>query len=340
MNMSKWPAKGRSSLPLLFLFVCFAASLVLLGCLSVSFRVDGMTWRNWLPGAGAEGITSAYYTVWHVRAPRAGLSVLLGSALAVAGCLLQAVTRNPLADTEIMGINQGASCFAVLAIMMFGGTDSSSVIWVAALCGAGVCGLMVHGLARHNRGGPQLVLAGVAISAFAGSLTTGTILLYETQLTEIMYWMAGKLSGATWSDDQLILFLDGPAIIVSLLLSRSLNVLVQGDEVAASLGIHVTRIRSLLGFLVIVLAGSAVAVAGPIGFIGLIVPHMARRLGGTNHFIVLPLAALLGANLLTAADFAAQWITYPAEIPVGIVTAFLGVPFFLYLLRRKGGMRS
>ncbi|RJE90841.1 iron ABC transporter permease [Paenibacillus sp. 1011MAR3C5] len=221
------------------------------------------------------------------------------------------------------------------------GGNSADIILVAALCGAAVSGILIYFFSRFSGSDPsRLVLAGVAISAFMGAMTTGIILLFETQLTEILYWMAGKLSGAEWRDNYLVWLLGVPVILAAFLLANTLNVLMQGEEIASGLGVHVRRIRGLLGLLVIVLTGSAVAVAGPIGFIGLIVPHMARRLGGISYRSMIPLSALLGALLLSSADFVAQWLFYPADIPVGIITAILGVPFFLYLLRRREGGRT
>ncbi|MNP48335.1 putative siderophore transport system permease protein YfiZ precursor [compost metagenome] len=149
--------------------------------------------------------------------------------------------------------------------------------------------------------------------------------------------MAGKLSGASWEDIRFILIPVLLALGIAFALSRRMNVLVLGEETAQGLGMNTARIRRLLSVLVVVLAGSAVAVAGPIGFIGLMVPHMARRLVGHDYRVLLPFSALLGANLLVLADFASQWITYPADIPVGIITALLGTPFFVYLLRSKKG---
>ncbi|RJX41205.1 iron ABC transporter permease [Paenibacillus pinisoli] len=338
--------KGRrglhSAASLRLLFAILALLLVGVACLTVTFKVNGFAWKPLLfPSAESQDVLLSY-TVWHIRMPRLLLAVSLGGTLAIAGCLLQAVTRNFLADPEIMGLNQGASCFAVIALMVFGGVNSADVILAAALCGAAASGVLIYFFSRFSGSDPsRLVLAGVAISAFMGALTTGIILLFETQLTEILYWMAGKLSGAEWRDNYLVWVLGVPAIIIAFLLSNTLNVLMQGEEIASGLGVHVKRIRGILGLLIIVLTGSAVAVAGPIGFIGLIVPHMAGRLGGVSYRVVIPLSALMGALLLAAADFAAQWLFYPADIPVGILTAILGVPFFLYLLRRsREGGRS
>jgi len=332
--------QGRLTGSLWLVFATLIVLLVVVACLTVSYRVSGLSWGPLFFPSDSSADVLLNYTVWQIRFPRLLLAITLGAALAVAGCLLQAMTRNYLSDPEIMGMNQGASCFAVIALLVFGGANSSSVILLAALCGAGVSGILIYWFARYS-GSDQsrLVLAGVAISAFMGASTTGIILLFETQLTEILYWMAGKLSGATWSDNYLVWLLDIPAVLIAYLLANTLNVMAQGEEIASGLGVNVRRIRGVLGLLVMVLTGSAVAVAGPIGFVGLIVPHMARRIAGMNHRIIIPLSALLGAVLLSSADFAAQWLSYPADIPVGIITAVIGVPFFLYLLRRNKGGR-
>lgn len=328
---------ARSALPLWLVFSILGVILIVIAIVTLSYRLKGLDVTTLFSNANSEVMT---YTLWSVRAPRLLLSIILGAGLAIAGVLLQTMTRNPLSDPEILGINQGASCFAVIAIIGFGGKDSSTVILFAALCGAGAIGLLISLLSRFSGNDTsRLMLAGVAISAFMGAATTGIILLYETQLIEILYWMAGKLTGVTWADNKLVWLLDVPALIVAFLMARTLNVLGQGEEMASGLGVNVPRARQLIGVLIVLLTGSAVAVAGPIGFIGLMVPHMAKRLGGLNHKVLLPLSAIMGAVLLSAADFVAQWLTYPADLPVGIITAFMGVPFFLYLLsrQREGG---
>ncbi|ANS76787.1 iron-siderophore ABC transporter permease [Paenibacillus yonginensis] len=343
----KYTARSKSRLwnSPLSMFMIMGLLLLAVAALSLTYRVSGLAWRPlFFPSGSSEDVLLGY-TIWQVRLPRLLLAVSLGAVLAVAGCLLQVMTRNKLADPEIMGFNQGASFLAAVSLLFAGGADSTGIVLPAALIGAGICGLLVlliSGYSNKYSGSDpsRLVLAGVAISAFMGSLTTGTILLFETQLNEILYWMAGKLSGAAWRDNYLVWLLDIPVAAGAYLLAGRMNVLEQGDEVASGLGIHVERTRMLLGFLVIVLSGSAVAVAGPIGFVGLMVPHMARRMGGVNHRVLLPLSAVMGALLLSLADFAAQWVDYPSDIPVGIITALLGVPFFLYLLRRRKGGRA
>jgi len=319
---------------LILVFVVPLVAIALISGLSMTFKVEGVTIGNLLQAD--DPLT--HYTLWHIRAPRLALAFVLGAALATAGCLLQALTRNSLADPEIIGINQGASCFAVLAIMLFGERQSSTVLLSGAFVGAAVVAVMLFTISRYGGRNPsRFLLAGVALGAFMGSLTTSMILFQETQLSEVLYWMAGKLSGADWLDNQLAWFFGVPAIVIALLLANTINVLLQGEEIAQGLGVNITRMQRVIGLVIVLITGGAVAVAGPIGFIGLMVPHITKRVVGNNHRVVVPLAALIGAGLLAAADLTAQWLFYPSEIPVGIITAFLGVPFFLYLLRRNGG---
>lgn len=278
------------------------------------------------------------YTIWHVRVPRALLGAILGAALAIAGCLMQAITRNNLADPEIMGINQGASLLVVTSLLFLGSKDVTWLILVAAFLGAIMGGSVIYGLAFTGEYTPtRLVLAGIAISLFFGSITTGFIVLFESDLMEILYWMAGKLSGANWLDIRIALAAIVPVVVVSVLLANQFNILSLGEEMARGLGMNVGRIRQVSAILVVILVGSSVALAGPIGYVGLIVPHMARSIVGGNYRAVIPLSALMGALLLVVADCCGQWILYPTELPVGIITALLGTPFFIYLMRRQKG---
>ncbi|MBJ8027401.1 iron ABC transporter permease [Bacillus cereus group sp. N21] len=321
-----------------FKFILFFLLLIVIASISILFRVKGLTLSNLYEVFSADTKNLIYYTVWNVRVPRVLLAILIGAALAVAGCLLQGITRNPLSDPEIMGVNQGASCFVVLALLIFGDKDASFVILIAAFLGAAVGSSVIYSLAFRGEYTPsRLVLAGIAVSFFLGSVTTGSILLYETQLNEILYWMAGKLSGANWLDIKLIMITAGPVIIMTFLLANQLNILSLGEETARGLGINVLRIRRIFALIIVLLVGSGVAVAGPIGFVGLMVPHIARKIVGEDYRIIIPFSALLGANLLVFADFVAQRVAYPADTPVGVITALLGTPFFVYLMRRKRG---
>jgi len=278
------------------------------------------------------------YKIWDVRMPRVLVGACIGAALAVAGCLLQGITRNPLSDPEIMGVNQGASLFVVAALLLMGDENVSTLIVIAAFLGAAFGGSVIYAL---SFGGAftttRLVLAGIAISMFFGSLTTGLILLYETTLLDILYWMAGKLSGAAWEDVQLASYVLVPAMLVAGAFANQFNILSLGEEVARGLGQNIVRTRRIAGLLIVALVGGSVALAGPIGFVGLMVPHMARALVGGDYRLVLPLSVLMGATLLVLADLGGQFVLYPTETPVGIITALLGTPFFLYLMRRGKG---
>lgn len=278
------------------------------------------------------------YKIWNVRLPRVLLAVLVGAALAVAGSLLQGVTRNPLSDPEIMGINQGASLFVVVGLLLIGQEDVSTLVLFTAFLGAAVGGSVVYTLSFQGEfTATRLVLAGIAVSLFFGSVTTGLVLLNETSLLDILYWMAGKLSGAMWEDVRIALYVLVPACLLAVVFANQFNILSLGEEVARGLGQNITRIRQGAGMLIVLLVGGAVALCGPIGFVGLMVPHMARTLVGGDYRWVIPVAVVMGALLLVIADLVGQFVLYPSETPVGIITALLGTPFFLYLMRRRKG---
>ncbi|MFC7372789.1 FecCD family ABC transporter permease [Fictibacillus iocasae] len=318
-------------------FLLLFLLLAIVSTLSLIFHVKGLSWENWRALFDGSNETLSY-TVWDVRLPRVLLGIILGAGLAVGGCLLQAVTQNPLSDPEIMGVNQGASLFVASSLLFFNTDNMAAVILAAAFAGAFLGGSLIFALAFSGTySASRLVLAGISVSFFLGSLTTGLIVLFETELTEILYWMAGKLSGAGWQDIRISGIIMGAAITSALFLSKSLNILSLGEDTARGLGISVTRTRRLSALLVVIITGCAVAAAGPIGFIGLIIPHIARKVVGADYKIVLPFSALAGAVLLTGADLAGQLLSYPSETPVGIITALLGAPFFLYLLRKKKG---
>lgn len=319
-----------------YLFVGLFVLVIVLGVIGTFAGVKGLGWSNWSDLLNREESNLLAYKVWGVRLPRVVLAIILGAGLAVAGCLLQGTTRNALADPEIIGINQGASFFVVLSLVLFGLEDVSVTILIAGFIGAAVGGSLVFILSqRGGYTGTRLLLAGVSIALFMGSLTTGFLILNEDNLSEILYWMAGKLSGATWIDVKLSLFCVVPGTLIGLLFAKSFNIFSLGEDVAMGLGQNVARLRKFAFCIIIVIIGGAVALAGPIGFVGLMVPHMVRSLVGTDYRVVFPLSALAGACLLLAADIGGQWVLYPTDTPVGIVTALLGTPFFLYLMRRK-----
>ncbi|TXK77027.1 iron ABC transporter permease [Paenibacillus sp. N3.4] len=321
-----------------YLFVGLFMLVVVLAVVGTFAGVKGLDRSHLMDLLNQDEANLLAYKVWSVRLPRVVLAIILGAGLAVAGCLLQGITRNPLSDPEIIGINQGACFFVVLSLIVFGLKDVSVTILIAGFVGAAVGGSLVFVLSQSGGyTGTRLLLAGVSIALFMGSLTTGFLILHEDNLSEILYWMAGKLSGANWTDVKLSLLCVVPGTLIGLLFAGSFNIFSLGEEVARGLGQNVARLRKIAFGILIVIIGGAVALAGPIGFVGLMVPHMVRSLVGTDYRIVFPLSALAGADLLLAADISGQWVLYPTDTPVGIITALLGTPFFLYLMRRKMG---
>lgn len=269
-----------------------------------------------------------------LRLPRTILTVMVGAALAVAGALMQAITRNALASPEIFGVNAGASLAVASATLLFA-TLSPSMTVYAAFFGALLGGLTVYVFASGRKmTHVKLALAGTAIHFFFSSITQAIVILNE-RATDVLYWLVGSLNGKDWTHVQVA----SPWIIIGLaiafLLSRSFSILSLGESMASSLGERVQLIRLIGGLLVIMLAGSSVAVVGPISFIGLIVPHITRKLVGPDYSRVIPISALLGATLLLYADILSHFIVYPYESPVGIVTALIGASFFLYLVRKE-----
>ncbi|MBI2761744.1 MAG: iron ABC transporter permease [Chloroflexi bacterium] len=282
-------------------------------------------------GDHAEGNRSI---VWNFRLPRVVLAALVGINLGLAGALLQSLTRNPLAEPNLLGISAGGGLAAVLALKLDPATPFTELRWFAFL-GALAGAALVYGLAWRGGVVPlRLLLAGVAVGALFTALTTGILLTSSLTLQSTMAWLAGGLAARSWEHLRAILPFSGAGVVASMLLCRKLDVLALGDEPATGLGLPVQWLRVGLTVVVAVLTGSAVAVSGLIGFVGLIVPHMARALVGPRHSYLLPVSALLGGSLLVSADIVARTIASPRELPIGIVTAVAGAPFFLYLLRR------
>lgn len=268
-----------------------------------------------------------------LRLPRAIIGALVGANLAVAGALMQAITRNSLTSPQVFGVNAGASLFIVTAFALFPSLSSPSLVF-SAFIGAAIGGITVYSFA--SGGGMthvKLALAGMAVHFLLSSLTQG-IIIFSEQAKDVLYWLVGSINGKSWTHVMIILPWSISGLFIALLLSRSISILVLGESTAQGLGQQVNRIRILAGILVIILAGSSVAVAGPIGFVGLIVPHIVRRVLGGDYQRIIPFSALFGAILLVYADILARFIAYPFESPVGIVTAIIGAPFFLYLARK------
>lgn len=283
--------------------------------------------------------TSQATIVNQVRLPRIAVGALAGAALAAAGVTLQGTFRNPLADPSIIGVSVGGSLGAVVAISLGLANSGLWVLPIFAFVGAMGAALLVYVLSLANgKSQPAtLLLAGVAVNAFLGALISA-LLLFTNQFPElqaILSWLIGGLRGLGWAHAGAIA---GPVLVTIALLfafARDLNLMLLGEETAQGLGIDVGRTRFVLLMLAALVTGSAVSIAGPIGFVGLVVPHMLRLIVGPDHRLLLPVSALGGAVFLVATDTIARTIIQPAELQVGIITNLLGAPFFLYLLYRN-----
>ncbi|OOC54145.1 MULTISPECIES: FecCD family ABC transporter permease [Nocardiopsis] len=285
-------------------------------------------------GGSAEGFDQAAVAK---RIPRTLLAVLAGAALGVAGAVMQGVTRNPLADPGILGVNMGASLAVVTGIAYFGLASATSFIWVA-ITGAGLTMVFVYTVGSLGRGGAtplKLALAGAAVSAALASFISAVVLPRNDIADGVRSWQIGGVGGGTFdSITQALPFLTA-GLAVCLLSARALNLLALGDDLAAGLGERVAVARGAAFLGAVVLCGATTAVTGPIGFVGLVVPHMCRLLVGVDHRWLIPFSALGGAALLTAADVVGRVVARPGEIDVGIVTALIGAPFFIHIVRRQ-----
>ncbi|MCM3227317.1 FecCD family ABC transporter permease [Terribacillus saccharophilus] len=270
-----------------------------------------------------------------VRLPRALMTMIIGANLAVSGALMQAVTRNPLASPSVLGLNAGASLIVVFTTVMLPGVTGF------ALAGSGFVGgllaaALIFFMSVVFKGGDQAVkiaLVGIAIQALLSSGTQAILLFNEESTQQILVWLAGTVAGTTWDDIEVMLPFTFIGLIASFLAARRVSVLALGDETSVGLGVSIFTTRILLIAIVIMLAGASVSVVGPIGFVGLIVPHIARYLVGNDYRIVLPYCVLIGAILLTVADISSRFVSFPSETPVGILTALIGTPYFIYLAR-------
>ena len=272
------------------------------------------------------------------RLPRIVISMLVGAGLALSGCIIQGVSRNALADPGLLGINAGAGLAVILFVLFFGSQSYLSVFTLPflALLGGGLAAILIYALAYKREGGLapiRLILTGVAMQAGLSALTTVLVVkLDETQFDFVATWQAGSIWGSNWKF--VLALLPWLLLLIPYVLSKSraLDVLSLGDDIAYGLGASVEKERRRLLVSAVALAASCVAVSGSISFVGLIAPHLARRLVGPRHRILLPVCALAGAVLVSVSDTVARVIAQPFEIPTGIMVAIIGAPYFLYLL--------
>lgn len=272
--------------------------------------------------------------IWNIRMPRTIVGALVGVNLALSGAILQAVMRNPLADPHIIGISSGAGLAGVVIMILFPALEY--LITPVAFIGAMLAAICIYILAWKNGVKPvRIILAGVAVSAFLSAGISGLMIFYSDRVHGALMWMVGGLAARSWPHVGIILPYAIIGLILALASAAYLNILQLGDEMARGLGINVEITRIVLTAIAALLAASAVSVVGLLGFVGLVVPHAARLLIGSDYRYLLPASALLGIAVVTLSDTFARVIFAPIELPVGIIMAFLGAPFFLFLLRRE-----
>jgi len=304
---------------------------------SVVYGLTSITWATaWRAFTQFDG-SNAHIIIIENRVPRALIGAAVGASLAVAGALMQAITRNPLASPSILGVNAGASFVIVIAVTFFSVSSLTTFSWLAFL-GAAFASILVYVLGSLGREGltpMKLTLAGAAMAAMFSSLTQGMLVLNEKALEDVLFWLAGSIEGRSLAMLYSVLPYIGIGLIGALLISTKINTLVIGEDVAKGLGQRTLLVKAGAALFIVFLAGGSVAVAGPIGFIGIVVPHVARFFTGPDYRWVIPYSAILGAILLLSADIAARYVILPLEAPVGVLTAVIGTPFFIYIARRE-----
>ena len=315
------------------------AVVALLGCVLASLAVGSLPipLGEVVAAFTAFDDSDAHVVVTELRVPRTEVGLLAGGALGAAGALMQGVTRNPLAEPGILGISAGAAFAVVLAIFLLGVSSVGAYVWFA-LGGAGLTAVLVHLLGGSGHGGATpvtLALAGAVMAALLVSLTSAVLVLDARTLDEFRFWVVGSIAGRDGGVVVSVAPFIAAGLALALASGRWLNALALGDDVARSLGQRVALARLGAGLGFVLLAGGAVAAAGPVAFVGLAVPHVARALAGADYRWVVPYSIVLGAIVLLASDVLGRVAARPAELEVGIVTAVLGAPFFIWLVRRR-----
>lgn len=275
--------------------------------------------------------------IYTIRLPRSLIAMLVGAALAVAGAIMQGLTRNPLAAPDILGVNAGAA-FAVVVGTFISGSSSLTIYTWYAFAGAAISAIAVYLLGSLGRGGLtpfNLTIAGAALTVFISSITSGILILSQRTLEEIRFWLAGSVAGKDMNLLLQVLPYICIGLILAIALSKQITILSLGEDTARSLGQSTALIKILAAISIILLAGASVAIAGPIGFVGLIVPHTVRFLVGVDYRWILPYSVILGAVIMLIADLCGRLVLQPSELPVGLVMPLIGAPFFIYLIRWK-----
>ena len=316
--------------------IVLAAVLAVVMMLSVGYGVMEMSWIDIIRTLFSGGDCIEFQIIYNLRLPRTLLGALVGAALAVAGVILQAVMRNPLASPGIIGVSSGAGLAAVVALMIF--PTLSGWLIPVAFGGAFITATAVYLLAWKRGVEPvRLLLAGVAVSSLLGAMSTAIMLFNSEKVAGILDFAIGSLSTRSWPQLELVAPYIIAGLAVAVIIAPKLNILGLGDEIAVGLGMNVERMRLCFIALAALLAGAAVSVVGLLGFVGLIAPHIVRMIIGGDSKFLIPGAAIFGAVLVVGSDTAGRVVIAPEELPLGIIMALLGPPFFLWLLRRRAG---
>lgn len=333
--------KHRMAIRNTVIVIGFAALLIISFIISMNTGYTKLSPLDTLRTLFGGGTDKENLILFDFRLPRIVISMMVGAGLALSGCIIQGISKNALADPGLLGINAGAGLMVILYVMLYGAQSFLSIFTLPflALIGAGVTAILIYTLALKKNEGiapMRLILTGVAIQAGISALTTLLVVkLDETKFNFVATWQAGSIWGSNWRF--VLVLLPWLLLLIPYVLykARVLDVLNMGDDVAYSLGASVERERRGLLAASVALAAACVAVSGSISFVGLIAPHLARRLVGPKHVILLPACALTGAVLVSAADTIARVIVQPSEIPTGIMVAIIGAPYFLYLLTKS-----
>ncbi|GGA38392.1 FecCD family ABC transporter permease [Psychrobacillus lasiicapitis] len=310
--------------------------LLLLMCASIVYGYTDTTWRMVLDAFQNNNGSNEHIIIETVRLPRSLIAAAVGGSLAISGVLMQTLTKNPLASPGIFGVNAGAGFAVVLAVTLFSVGNLQAFTWISFL-GATVAVIAVYTISSTGREGltpMKLTLAGAAISAMFASFTQGFLVINEAAFEQVLFWLAGSVEGRKMEILTNVL----PYLIIgwlgSLIISSKMNVFSMGEDVAKGLGLNTGFLKIMVAIIVVLLAGGSVAIAGPIGFIGIVIPHVTRSIVGIDHRWLIPFAGILGAILLLVADIMARYIIMPQEVPVGVMTAIIGTPFFIYIARK------
>jgi iron complex transport system permease protein len=328
------PFRKRRAFTLLFLIV----SIVLVSLYStITGSVKLSLSEVW---DGIMNVDETFHTiVWDLRLPRIIVGLIVGMCLAVSGTIMQGVMKNPLADPGIIGVSAGAALMAVIIMVLF--PQYILLLPIAAFIGGLITALLIYGLAwQGGSSTSRIILVGVAVNSVIGACMSAIMLLFSDRVQAVLPWMAGGISGVTWDQVKLLSIYGIPAILMSLFAIKHIKILNLGDEVAKLLGHRVERSRFFLILISTLLAGIAVSVSGLIGFIGLVIPHIMRMIVGNDYRFVLPLSALGGGMFLILTDTIARSWFGAIELPVGLILAFLGGPFFLFILQKGGKVRA